>query len=49
MLNYNPRESNEIAFLLADNVDAEVKNGVLSLRVPKAESAKARQIKIKAK
>lgn len=33
----------------ADKVDAEVKNGVLSMRIPKAETAKAHQIKVKTK
>ena len=31
----------------ADHVDAEVTNGVLTLRLPKAESARPKQIKIK--
>ena len=33
----------------ADHVEAEVTNGVLTLRLPKAESARPRQIKIKAR
>ena len=33
----------------AEKVDAEVRNGVLSLRIPKAETEKAHQIKVKAK
>jgi HSP20 family protein len=31
----------------ADHVDAEITNGVLTLRLPKAESARPKQIKIK--
>lgn len=37
------------AILNAAKAEAEVVNGVLSVRVPKAEEAKAKQIKIKAK
>ena len=33
----------------ADHVEADVTNGVLTLRLPKAESARPKQIKIKAK
>jgi len=33
----------------ADHVEAEVTNGVLTLRLPKAESARPKQIKIKSK
>ena len=33
----------------ADHVEAEVTNGVLTLRLPKAESARPKQIKIKAR
>ena len=33
----------------ADHVEANVTNGVLTLRLPKAESARPKQIKIKAK
>jgi HSP20 family protein len=33
----------------ADHVDAEVTNGVLTLKLPKAESARPRQIKIKSR
>ena len=33
----------------ANQVDADVTNGVLTLRLPKAESARPKQIKIKAK
>jgi HSP20 family protein len=35
--------------LQAAGADAEVVNGVLNLRVPKAEEAKAKQIKVKVK
>lgn len=37
------------ALLNAAGADAEVINGVLNLRVPKAEEAKAKQIKVKVK
>lgn len=37
------------AMLNASKADAEVINGVLKLRVPKAEEAKAKQIKVKVK
>jgi len=37
------------AMLNAAGADAEVINGVLNLRVPKAEEAKAKQIKVKVK
>jgi HSP20 family protein len=33
----------------ADHVEAEVTNGVLTLRLPKAESARPKQIKIKSR
>ena len=33
----------------ADHVEADVTNGVLTLRLPKAESARPKQIKIKSK
>ncbi len=33
----------------ADHVEAEVTNGLLTLRLPKAESARPKQIKIKSK
>jgi HSP20 family protein len=33
----------------ADHVEAEVTNGMLTLRLPKAESARPKQIKIKSK
>ncbi|MBI3159557.1 MAG: Hsp20/alpha crystallin family protein [Chloroflexi bacterium] len=33
----------------ANKAEAEVKHGVLTVRVPKAEAAKARQIKVRAK
>ena len=33
----------------ASKAEAEVKHGILSLRVPKAEAAKAKQIKVKTK
>ncbi|HSK87656.1 MAG TPA: Hsp20/alpha crystallin family protein [Anaerolineales bacterium] len=33
----------------ADHVEADVTNGVLTLRLPKAESARPKQIKIKAR
>jgi HSP20 family protein len=33
----------------ADHVEADITNGVLTLRLPKAESARPKQIKIKAK
>jgi HSP20 family protein len=33
----------------ADHVDAEVTNGVLTLKLPKAESARPKQIKIKSR
>jgi HSP20 family protein len=32
----------------ADNVEADVTNGILTLRLPKAQSARPKQIKIKA-
>jgi HSP20 family molecular chaperone IbpA len=37
------------AMLNAAGAEAEVINGVLNLRVPKAEEAKAKQIKVKVK
>lgn len=37
------------AMLNAAGADAEVVNGILTLRVPMAEEAKAKQIKVKAK
>ena len=36
------------ALLDAAGAEAEVKNGILELRVPKAEESKAKQIKVKA-
>ena len=37
------------AMLNASGAEAEVINGVLKLRVPKAEESKAKQIKVKVK
>lgn len=33
----------------ADNAEAEIQNGILTLRIPKAEQAKPKQITVKAK